>query len=297
MLDPVKLRSYVVHVPPGTSGDLAWREAIRRADHPGAKLVAVRAISPVPGKSSWRWPRTRRAAPRIAELRSSAVAELAARAEAVPGAVDVEIVIVDDDPATEIVRAANEHGAELIIFGDDATDEVPTARLASSAIQYARCAVLIVRDRCDSDVVVGGTDFSDVTLPVVTTTCREAVSRSRGRAIVVHSVEEGHVVTRSTQTLQSLTTDIVREAVLVAGIRLRCALREHPLAEPMITNGPAGAALVSAASQADADLLVVGTAGRTGLSRFMLGNVAEYAMRYAPCSVLAVRLCRSVPAH
>jgi nucleotide-binding universal stress UspA family protein len=168
---------------------------------------------------------------------------------------DVEVAICEGDPATEIVRVANEH-----------------------------------------DVVVGGTDFSDVTLPVVTATCREAAARSRGRAIVVHSVEEGHVVAWSTQTMQSLTTDVVREAVPVARIRLRCALREHPLAEPMITNGPAGSALVGTASQAEADLLVVGTTGRTGLSRFMLGNAAEYAMRHAPCSVLAVRHCRSASA-
>ena len=216
---------------------------------------------------------------------------------AVPGAVDVEIVIADGDPAAEIVRVANEHDAKLIILGDDAADRTATARLASAAIQHARCAVLVVRDGRDGDVVIGGTDFSDVTLPVVTTTCREAASRSHGRAIVVHSVEEGPLITRSTQTPRSFTIDIVRESVLVAGIRLRCALREHPLAEPMVTNGPAGAALVGAASQADADLLVVGTAGRTGLSRFMLGNVAEYAIRHASCSVLAVRLCRSTPVH
>jgi nucleotide-binding universal stress UspA family protein len=202
MLETVKQRSYVVHVPPGTSGDLAWREALRRADHPGAKLVAVRAIS-APSTSWWRWPRVRHAAPRIADLRSSAAAELADLAAAAPGAVDVEIVIVDGDPATEIVRVANEHDAELMIFGDDATDETVTARLTSMAIQHSRCAVLVVRDGRDSDVVVGGTDFSDVTLPVVTTTCREAASRSRGRAIVVHAVEAAQVVVRSTQTPRS----------------------------------------------------------------------------------------------
>ena len=37
------------------------------------------------------------------------------------------------------------------------------------------------------------------------------------------------------------------------------------------------------------DLCVIGTHGRTGLSRILLGSVAEKVVRHAPCSVLAVR--------
>lgn len=37
------------------------------------------------------------------------------------------------------------------------------------------------------------------------------------------------------------------------------------------------------------DLCVIGTHGRTGLSRIFLGSVAEKVVRHAPCSVLAVR--------
>lgn len=37
------------------------------------------------------------------------------------------------------------------------------------------------------------------------------------------------------------------------------------------------------------DLCVIGTHGRTGLSRILLGSVAEKVIRHSPCSVLAVR--------
>jgi nucleotide-binding universal stress UspA family protein len=37
------------------------------------------------------------------------------------------------------------------------------------------------------------------------------------------------------------------------------------------------------------DLVVVGTHGRTGLARILLGSVAEKVVRHAPCSVMAVR--------
>jgi nucleotide-binding universal stress UspA family protein len=38
-----------------------------------------------------------------------------------------------------------------------------------------------------------------------------------------------------------------------------------------------------------ADLVVVGTNGRDGLSRALFGSVAEYVTRHAPCSVVTVR--------
>jgi nucleotide-binding universal stress UspA family protein len=37
------------------------------------------------------------------------------------------------------------------------------------------------------------------------------------------------------------------------------------------------------------DLVVVGTHGRTGLARVLVGSVAEYIVRHAPCAVLVVR--------
>lgn len=49
-------------------------------------------------------------------------------------------------------------------------------------------------------------------------------------------------------------------------------------------------AIVTAASQAHADLIVMGTHGRRGLSHLLLGSVAERVLRTAPCPVLTVRL-------
>jgi nucleotide-binding universal stress UspA family protein len=37
------------------------------------------------------------------------------------------------------------------------------------------------------------------------------------------------------------------------------------------------------------DLVVMGTLGRTGISKLLLGSVAERVVRYAPCPVLVVR--------
>jgi len=43
------------------------------------------------------------------------------------------------------------------------------------------------------------------------------------------------------------------------------------------------------------DLIVMGTHGRTGVERFLMGSVAERVLRDAPCSVLVVKLPKGAP--
>jgi nucleotide-binding universal stress UspA family protein len=47
--------------------------------------------------------------------------------------------------------------------------------------------------------------------------------------------------------------------------------------------------IVAAAREEQADLVVIGTHGRGGVDRFLLGSVADRVIRLAPCPVLAVR--------
>jgi universal stress protein A len=47
--------------------------------------------------------------------------------------------------------------------------------------------------------------------------------------------------------------------------------------------------IVKAAEKEHADVVVIGTHGRTGLERVFLGSVAERVVRLAPCPVLTVR--------
>jgi nucleotide-binding universal stress UspA family protein len=48
-------------------------------------------------------------------------------------------------------------------------------------------------------------------------------------------------------------------------------------------------AIPRAATRRHADLVVVGTHGRTGLDKLLVGNVAERVVATAPCPVLTVR--------
>ena len=59
--------------------------------------------------------------------------------------------------------------------------------------------------------------------------------------------------------------------------------------EITVVDDDARDAILKAARAVHADLIVIGTHGRRGLQRVLLGSVAEDVLRRAPCPVLAVR--------
>jgi nucleotide-binding universal stress UspA family protein len=59
---------------------------------------------------------------------------------------------------------------------------------------------------------------------------------------------------------------------------------QHFLAE-----GDPGTAILGTAKETNCDLIVMGTHGRTGLNRVLMGSVAEKVVRKATCPVLVVK--------
>ena len=59
--------------------------------------------------------------------------------------------------------------------------------------------------------------------------------------------------------------------------------------QTQISRGTAYLEIEREARRMKADLIVIGTHGRTGLQRWILGSVAERVVRMAPCPVLTVR--------
>lgn len=62
-----------------------------------------------------------------------------------------------------------------------------------------------------------------------------------------------------------------------------------PIGEVMLRTGDARDVIVRACEEVNADLIVMGTHGRRGVSRALLGSVAESIVRTAPCPVLTIR--------
>jgi nucleotide-binding universal stress UspA family protein len=60
--------------------------------------------------------------------------------------------------------------------------------------------------------------------------------------------------------------------------------------EHLMAQGEAAEEILRIASDMSCDLIVMGTHGRTGMGRLLMGSVAEWVLRAAPCPVLTVRL-------
>lgn len=64
----------------------------------------------------------------------------------------------------------------------------------------------------------------------------------------------------------------------------------------VLLEGDPAREIVAYARDAGMDLIVMGTHGRTGLERLLMGSVAEKVMREAPRSVMVVKLPKRAPA-
>lgn len=63
----------------------------------------------------------------------------------------------------------------------------------------------------------------------------------------------------------------------------------EPLAWQFLREGKPADQILAAAREWEADVIVVGTHGRSGVSRVVLGSTAESVVRHAPCPVLVVK--------
>lgn len=76
-------------------------------------------------------------------------------------------------------------------------------------------------------------------------------------------------------------------ARMMADFRARLPIGTQAL--QFIPQGFPGSEIIKAAREWEADLIVIGSHGRRGITRALVGSVAEAVMREAPCPVLVVR--------
>jgi nucleotide-binding universal stress UspA family protein len=70
---------------------------------------------------------------------------------------------------------------------------------------------------------------------------------------------------------------------------LESVVKRVPGADSVLANGAAAFEILAAAERLKADLIVMGTHGRHGLSRMLLGSVADKVVRASTVPVLTVR--------
>jgi nucleotide-binding universal stress UspA family protein len=135
--------------------------------------------------------------------------------------------------------------------------------------------------------VLHPTDFSEHSDHAFRFAC--SVARDYGaRLVLVHVVPpplvHGEVVARR-------QPDGYHEQLARELDRLQPRDPETPV-ERLLKDGDPAAVILRVAEEVPCDLIVMGTHGRTGLGRLLMGSVAEQVVRRAPCPVLTVKLPR-----
>jgi universal stress protein E len=288
----------------GAQSDLVLRIAARRAREVGGELGVchvipdLRAIHPL--------------FPQAELCTVGVVSEVALRAReamertvasSVPDAGSTTYFCEQGEAYAEIVRRAEAWGADLVVVAARASRGLLADWLggvADRVVRYAHCPVLVARNLREKGHVVAATDLSDPSLPAIEAGLAESRLRGGGFTVVhvipqMPAVSDGpHGVMMTTIAPQAL---VVTEAATRAAYeeRLKGELRqqlgiEDPAVSVRVVGGPPAATIASVAQSLDAELVVVGTRGRTGLSRVVLGSVAEEVVRTAASSVMVIRL-------
>lgn len=108
-----------------------------------------------------------------------------------------------------------------------------------------------------------------------------------GARLLIVNVLEKHRVSGSGTHERVDQARAERESHLVTLVR--DARAAGVTAEFLVWEGDPGTSIAAAAEAENADMVVVGTRGRSGAERMILGSVSDHVVRNAPCPVLVVR--------
>ena len=140
--------------------------------------------------------------------------------------------------------------------------------------------------------IVHATDFSRASRPALATAIALA-RQNRTPLVIAHALAplvvpfgEGFVSPGTYDAIDRGARDHARKQLAAL---VRRAKKAGARATALLLDGAPHEQVPRAARRSRADLIVIGTHGRTGLSKVLLGSVAERVIRFASCPVLTVR--------
>ncbi|HEX2672576.1 MAG TPA: universal stress protein [Polyangiaceae bacterium] len=281
----------------GAASDEALRQAMTLA---GAKRAELAVCHVLPG------PQFRDLFPHehqrdletLATLEPSTKAALRTQVERLQEgtAIPFEVFVEQGSAYAELVDRAEQWGADLIVIGNHGRSELKHLFLGSVAekvARYAPCSALIARKSPRGAVLVA-TDLSDPAQFAIAAGAREA-ARRKCPLVVTHVSDS---LSRRTAPAMALlganpivdSAEVARERDdLVRAIIQSSLNRLEVQAEIRLLSGNPSEEILRLVDSLPAELLVLGTRGRSSVARIMLGGVAAHMVQSAPCSVLAVR--------
>ena len=210
----------------------------------------------------------------------------------------VESRIIRGHPAEAIVRTADRQKAELIVMGSRGMTDVRAFLLGSvsrKVVMHAGCPVLLIKKRVpvfgrivvamdgSKDAWAGVEYLMKMPLPEVA----DITVVSVVPPLPIDAIEQPQTLA---SFLEQLRTPLLKKARAVAQQAAERIQKAGFEARIAVVHGHPSHEIVKVAEAERADLVVVGSRGLTGTSRFLLGSVSDGIIKYAPCAVLVFRL-------
>jgi nucleotide-binding universal stress UspA family protein len=295
----MKINRIVVGIDFSSYSEVARKRALALAANTGAAVVLVHAFedSDYQGQSSWMlktktYERLVQRSRRLAqeEVHSLAKPYLAA-------GIQVQAEVSDLGPDKALIAAVERHDAELLVVGTHGytgIKRMTMARIAQRVVRNSPCSVLVARATA-TDVpsmarILVPTDFSESANNALTLAC--SLVADDGQIDVLHCWRAYfyptgyHGLYEETVALEPEMAESIRSQ----GAEL---IRDHEnprsklhFSEQFVSPVDGIAEMLEAHAY---DMVIMGSHGRHGVKRLLLGSTAEATVRQANCSVLIVR--------
>lgn len=273
----------------------AIREAVNLAKTCSSKLFVVSVIETNPEYES--------IAPQLIEKAEKETRQHleSVKNRAAKEGVDCEIIARQgEDPYKYIVDEAAKHQVSMIIMGRRGRKGLKRLMMGSvtaKVIGHSPCNVLVVprAARLEFRKILVATDGSKYSNAAASEAV--AIAKRCGASLIAASVVPYETISPlgivHSEMQWELVTEESRKAAEsnIKNVK-EIAEKEDVKIEELILEGRPYEAIINAAKENRVDLIVVGSHGRTGLDRLLMGSVTERIIGHADCAVLVVKAAK-----
>lgn len=207
-------------------------------------------------------------------------------------------------PADAIVQRVEESSIDVVVMGTHGrrgAERLLSGSVAEEVVRRAPCPVFTVLCQAsegDAPELPEAKPIDRILVPVdLSEHTADLVAHAQGMAALydasihlLHVVEDvAYPSVYGIDPITPILPDVMeraRESLQHYALQLRdagCAVDTH------VMPGYAAQDIIEKATELDCDLIMMGTHGRTGLKRFLIGSVAEKVVRRTPCPVFIVK--------
>lgn len=204
----------------------------------------------------------------------------AAQAALAEGVSSTLHLVYGQEPQHEIVNTASEIGADLVVLGRRGSRGLARSMVGHATAYvagHAHCNVLVVPRSAEvwSKRILLATDGSEHSAAAADA-ARDVAKQCGLPVTVVSATTRSHSAERRAEAKAAVDSKVA--AMQAAGVQ----------STGIIAEGRPDDVVIEATAKEEADLIVVGSHGRTGLMKLVLGSISERIMGQAQCPVMVV---------